>query len=503
MTRKTGSRQSRLIILLLCSGLASPTWAQDDAGHGQDDTTAPIVAQTPLLGQVLGENQLAPAVVNDAQTPNGNPRGTSSLAANPLVTLGFSSGIFYEDDDGDVDGFLGLGLNAGVFSETRSQRFSLTAATRAEIDGTEVAFANTLFDLSYAYFTRQTELSFNLGFSEFDVDNINTTLGDAFDDDDLSTDDGTRQVADARVRLITGRTTRFSTNTTLGFRLQEFTGTTDPDLTGTTSYDVGTTLTFVIDPRLTVRGFATIVQTDDDNALNTLETDTRFGANGLLQIDQAWSAFAELAFTQEREEFDGGGGRIETEDAGFDFALDVTRAMRNGNLAFSYSRDQSEDDQIDTLSVTRELGLANGAQLSASAGVISFETGDVLPLLGLTYQHEFLRGHVIALSLSQSGAQNEDDEDILRSLANARYTHQLTRNSQIAVFGTLASVNPLEGITEDSLNVSFGVSYAHDLTDDWAVVARADRRISFDDGIRTDETDEVSINLERTFSFRP
>lgn len=502
MTKIIGSQTSRLAVVFLCSVAVLPAMAQAQAVD--QDTEVAIEVPEPVLGQVLGADPLAPIAPQQALgRPGGNVRGTTATPANPLVTLGFSSRLFHEDDDGETETTLGFGLNGGVFSETRNQRFSLTASTLAEFGDDDPEFTDTLFNLSYAYFTRRTELSANLGFSEFDVDSPNTVLGADFEDDDLSTDDGTRQVSNARLRLVTGRGTRFSTNTTLGFRSEDFAGTIDPNLIPETTVDVGTFWTFVIDPRLTLRSFATVSRTDQDDALNTLETDIRYGLGADVLIDQAWTGDIQFAVTDERVETDAGGGRSEVSDAGFEFDLGVTRALRNGTLRFSYAHDQSEDDQIDSFTVARALDLANGAALSASGGVISFETGDIFPFLGVNYNHEVLRGHTIALSLEQSGDQNDDDEDILRTQAAATYTYELTPRSQLSLNGRVASIDVLEGVAVDTLNTSFGIRYTHELAQDWAFVARADRRTTFEDGTETNQNTTLSLDLERQFSFRP
>ena len=175
----------------------------------------------------------------------------------------------------------------------------------------------------------------------------------------------------------------------------------------------------------------------------------------------------------------------------------------DGRLVFSLSHEVLEDDELTTLTAARSMTLANGAAVSASAGLVAFEDGDVLPAFGLTYSQEILRGRTLTVALRQTGGENDDDEDILRTRFNAVYEQDLTRNSRFAVTGALASVDVQQGSTDDTLAASLGLSYIHDLTDDWALVARADHRITYEDGDRTDRSDVFSLNLERTFSFRP
>ncbi|MEM9523557.1 MAG: hypothetical protein AAF982_06125 [Pseudomonadota bacterium] len=482
---------------LMTAGAPASVWAQDlfnpfDVGGG--------LLSAPPPGTTLRAGVPGTSVAADGETAagarGGDGAGRRDEGRGPVFTLDLSTGIRYEEEEDEpTEAFWRTRADLEAFAETRNQRFTFGfgAELRAEEGMTDISRPTA--GLNYQLFNRSTAFEADLTWREVDVDS--GFLPEDFDADDIDRGEGTRETHAARFTLETGLDARFGTRTVLAYRQTDFTDTVDPDLVNEIRYDASTELRFSIDRRIQVTAFAEWSEESEDDAMETVETNTRFGVGADLLIDRVWSANIDLAFAE--EEIETTGGTVVTEGAVIDLRL--VRDMRNGSLSFSANHNGTED--ISSFTAARRLALANGASVSAELGLISFEDGDVLPTVGLTYRNEILRGRTVTLSLRQSGTENDDDEAIFRTVLNAAYRQELTRNSQFGVNGAIVAVTPQEGGDPDTLAASLGVSYSHDLTRDWALVARADARQTFEDGTRTDRSGVFSVNLERTFSFRP
>lgn len=415
-----------------------------------------------------------------------------TLIGGALVTLDVGLGYTYEDDDATgTESLFGTRLGLGLVSETRSQRLTFSVGTVAEIGEGEATLANSDGQLGYAIFNRYTEASIDLSYREADID-------EEIDPNTLTLTSGTRETHAAALQLITGRTTRFGTQTVLSYEQLDYVDVTDPDLVTQISLAANTNLRFTVSRTLELQAFGSWREVTTDDTPQEIETSTRFGVGATALLDRAWTGSATLAWSEIETD---DGGAISTED-GLDFNLALTRSLANGTLSFSYDQAITTGDTISRFTVTRDMALANGAALTGSVGLVSFE-GDVLPALGLSYDHEFLRGRTLSASLSQEGSINDDDESSFLTQLAVAYRQELTPSSFFATNLTAASSNVVSGASDDSDRFSIGFEYGHALTRDWDLVARADHTRIYEAGIETDQTSTVSLNLERSFSFRP
>lgn len=418
-----------------------------------------------------------------------------------LVSLDMSTGLTYENDDTGSGTVWGTDVTGSVQSETANQRFLLSVGTRLEFGDTFSGENPDLSDpeatLEYAWFNRNTEASIGLEFAETDVGD--GVLEDAFDAADLD-DDGTRETHAATLQLVTGRAARFGTNTRLSYTELNFRDVTDPDLVDEVTLSASTELRFSINRQIELRASVSWSETEDLDATGQVQTEMRYGLAGDFLIHPALTAGLAINFA-DVETVTGAVTRLEDN---FDIAATLTRDLPNGRATLEASYETDGGSEITTLEATRAMTLANGADLRASLGVIGFETGDVLPTFGLNYDREVLRGQTLSFALSQTGGRdNNTDETIFRTRIDSGYNFDLTPASSLSLNGSLASVMPQSGTDPDTLRASFGVSYRHDVTQDWALVARSDQRITYEDGTETDRDFTFSINLERSFSFRP
>lgn len=416
----------------------------------------------------------------------------------PLFTARVSLGYTYEDEEDEpTESYFSNQFDLGVITETRNQTFRFNVGADARLQEIDSGFTDPFARLGYSLANRSTAFELDLNWRESDVGD--QFLPADFDSDDLILDGGTQEVHSARLTLETGRDRRFGTTTSLGYRQLDYTDTIDPALVNEITYDASTELRFSLDRRVELTVFADWSERSDDDAVQTVETDIRYGVGLDLLIDRAWTGTVDLAITDEEISTTGG---VTVED-GYEIDLGLIRDLPNGTLQFSLARDDSGGDGFNSFSATRQMELANGAAFSGSLGLVAFDDGDVLPTLGLNYRNEILRGSVLTVGLDQAGGQSDDNDNILRTTLNATLAQELTRTSRLSVTGALAGVETQGGADPDTLAVSFGLAYSHDLTEDWGLFARANTRINYEDGTRTDRENTFSIGLERTFSYRP
>ncbi|MEL6531901.1 MAG: hypothetical protein AAFQ06_02565, partial [Pseudomonadota bacterium] len=400
-----------------------------------------------------------------------------------------------------TESFLESTLSAGVFTETRNQTFDLNFAFDIEAGdlgtgSSEIEIADPSLRLDYTLQNRDIRFDTDLIWREADVGN--TFLPAAFNADDLVIDGGTQETQEARFRLETGRTARFGTTTRLEFRQRDFFDTVDPSLVDETRTIFGTDLRFTLSRRAELRTFASWTQTEEDDAINTVDTDIRYGASLEVLLDRSWTGNFQVARTDEETETTLG----TTEQDTYDITASATRFMPNGQLTFSAAYQDDGGNTLTSLDVVRALEMANGAALTAGIGLGVFDNGDVISTATLRYNQEILRGRTLSLALTREGGFSDDDDSVIRTTFNVNYVQELTRVSRLNLTTALADLED-RGAGDDTLAVSLGITYAHDLTEDWSLQARADRRINYTNGNRTDSVDQFSIALQRTFSFRP
>ncbi|MEM1340754.1 MAG: hypothetical protein AAGF68_00445 [Pseudomonadota bacterium] len=464
----------------------------DGGGLLLEPSADPIVQQPGVLNAPAGAGGAA-----DGEAQAADQTAQLNQGIGPLLTFNISTGFTYEDDEDEpTERFFGTRFNAGIFTDTRNQSFSFNVGAETRIDADDGSeLLNPLSRLTYQIANRSTQFNADLSYRESDVDD--TFLDPDFDGDDLIVDGGTRETQRARLRLILGRDTRVGLDTRLTYTDVDFSDTIDPDLNPETRIIAETDLRFSIDRRLELTLFSLFDQRDEEDAVQTEETDAELGLRANVLLDRAWTGQFEIAAVREDTETTA----TSVEEDGFRTSAEITRFMPNGRLAFAASYEDVDDDTVSSFEVSRAMQLANGAAISATIGVVSFDGDGVEPLFGFSYAQEILRGQTISLSLSQTPGEDDDDNDLIRTLFNVSYDRALTRNSRLNLNLALAEAD--EQVGDDTRAVSFGVSYAYDLTEEWSLVANATTRRTFEDGADDERTDEVSIRLERSFSIRP
>ncbi len=414
----------------------------------------------------------------------------------PVAYVEIGSFLRYEEDDpGDEEQAFETRLGAGYFLATSGQRLSFEGEFLLQALEDEPVLTDPAASLSYAVFTRSTELSFDLSYSALDLEDRD--IEEDFDAEDLTEDGGRRERIEASVGLVTGRGAPFATATQLSYLDDSFSdGATEDD---ETLVSLGTTLWFTIDPRITLRvnGFASREETDD--LLDTVETIRNYGLGADLLIDPVWTANIDFGYQEIETDRTTGTTVVDGATA----SLLLTRDMPNGELSFSAVRDIATTGSEDTFRVRRALSLANGAEIEASLGAVSFEGSDPIAIYGASFATEFRPGSRFRLAFDRSGGVTDDDENVIRTSLDAGLAHNLNESSSLAFDVGLSQVEDASLTGTDTARVDLSLAYRYALTEDWTLAARATRELLFEDGTEEDRTTTLSLGVERRFTFRP
>ncbi|MEJ6391576.1 hypothetical protein [Gymnodinialimonas ulvae] len=414
----------------------------------------------------------------------------------PVAYVDIGSFLRYEEDDpGDEERAFETRLGAGYFLATSGQRLSFEGELLLQALEDEPVLTDPAATLSYAAFTRGTELSFDLSYTALDLEDRD--IDEDFDAEDLTEDGGRRERIEARVGLVTGRDAPFGTATELTYRDDSFSdGATEED---ETFVSLGSTLRFTIDPRITLRATGFISREETDDVLDTVETIESYGLGADLLIDPVWTANIDIGYLEIETDRTTGTTVVDGATA----SLLLTRDMPNGELSFSATRDISTTGSEDTFRVRRALTLANGAELEASLGAISFEGSDPIAIYGASFATEFRPGSRVSLAFDRSGGVTDDDENVIRTSLSAAVAHNLTESSSLAFDVGLSQVEDASLTGTDTARVDLSLAYRYALTEDWTLAAQATRELLYEDGTEEERTTTVLLGIERRFSFRP
>lgn len=412
-----------------------------------------------------------------------------------LVSLDLGLGYSLDTSERRAsESVLSARLGLGYSSETRSQRLAFSTAALAEITDGDIGIATTDADFAYAIFNRDTELS-------FDLSQRQTDLGDpaaAPDFDALTATTGQRQTRSATLALITGQTTRFGTDTRLTYSDIGYSGAVSSDLVESETQGLATTLRFDVSGQITLRAFGSWSETTRQTAPQETETRTTAGLGGTFLITPVWTADVDLGWSMIETE----AGATLREQDGLDVSASLVRDLANGSAQIDLSRAVTPARTIDTLTLRRALSLGNGAELSGSVGVVDFGT-DTVAAFGLSYSQEVLAGQSLSASLSQTGAASGSTDTQLNTQFDLGYRQDLSPVSFFGASLTASSAEAISGSGADSARAGLSLEYGHEVVRDWSLVGRFDHSRTYSGGSQTDRRNLLSINLERSFSYRP
>lgn len=422
----------------------------------------------------------------------------------PLINFGLSFGGEYTaNDPGEDETRFTTGLGFDLRKSTDAQSFVLSADGSFLLDEAGITFEQPRLELDYARANRSTSFDAGLSFSVRDVEGqdelIDPVTGDIVD---LVDDDGTLETLGLTLGLQTGLDARVGTDTQFSYTSRTYSGTSDPDLTDLESWQIGSTLSLEVDPRITLRTSGSYRELAEDNDEQTQSRTVRHGIGADLQIDPLWAGSIDLRYAVFETEERISGVRTVTESDGLGFSLGLSRQFRDGSLALSLDRTESDDGAEDSLTLSRARSLANGGAWNWSLGLVAFPNGDVAPVASASYTRPTPRGR-LAVSLAQSTSANDEDGNVISTSFGVNYVKNINAVSSWSLDGSFSNVNALGSEEEDQTRAVAGISYNHALTRDWRFAASLRHRITYEGGEEQSNASTLSMSLQRSFSFRP
>lgn len=408
------------------------------------------------------------------------------------ANLTFSQGLSYSDTDGT---FGRTDLGFGLTSETRTQNFDLSVSSGFEqnLDGGSLFEADEpSANLAYGIQSRQTALTTNLNYRQTDADefveDVNGIPGV------LILDEGTREAVGADVGLAFGREAKFGGTVDLGYDRTAYSDSTSATLFDFERISAQFGLRFEIDPRITTTLDYSVSETNRANGRDVENQGLTLG--GQFAVTPTLDANVSLGVTQITID---DGGVVSVED-GLSFGLSLEQDRPVGRLRFSLDSDLSESGRRTTARVGGTFETRRG-NLNASFGLTESADSSIRPTLTLTYGEDLPRGSY-SVSIDQAFDTDTDGDETLNSRLRLVWQQDLTQTSRVSSNLTYQMTDVL-GVDDDTSRFQLGVSFSHDLTEDWALTTRYTHTIFNDDSAARTRENEVFIGLETSFGWRP
>ncbi|MDU8942578.1 TonB-dependent receptor [Ovoidimarina sediminis] len=364
-------------------------------------------------------------------------------------------------------------LGGSLENELTSLEFSLGGsfqqenyATLREDDG----FSDPFFRLNYSRRGAGSQLSFNVGYRQSElVDSLGLDL-----DGDLIDETFLRSVGD-REFLTVGASAEIGIDAPVGARLDvnrtdtNYSGQVNPDVFDRTTDTVR--LSTFLRPRQTL-SFGIFAERSEYDAedLNPLptgqiieRTTDRLGVAVEYQINPILSFSGSVSADEIDEVLDTG---ATTNDSGIGLDLELTRQVPNGQFSIFANRTIATGISRTQVGISRALSMPR-AEVTFSGGLSSSDTGDTVFFAGLDYSRAFPSG-IMTAQLTQDAQVNDDDEEVLRTVFELNYQHELTPISSIgANFFYLRADDIGSGAADEGDRAELEIVYSHALNRDW------------------------------------
>lgn len=444
------------------------------------------------------------------------PAGRQSPPSGPVLTFDVGAGLVLED--GDLSNRNSLGFS--YQTQTREQSLRLSLGSSFDIDGSGIDTDDTFPDADFAYVRDTGVLLLRLSgfYSVAEIDGRIPGPDFEFDETDLVRDSGRRETTQLAFGFELGQRDPIGLEFGATYQARNYRGIDDPDLTDTRDLIYRGALRFTLDPTLTFRLTALESDVQKGGGTDIDERETAYGARVTWQARPTTEV--DLSLSRSRVETEqnetiavidpvtGDLLRIPTGDrqnsvrTGLVGDLAVTQQLPNGTLGGRIARELTSNGDLDRISVSRRLNLANGSDLSLTFGIASFDGSDVFPIANLRYVQPLPTGQLTA-SLQSDGYVDNDDQNVSRTRASLGYTQPLTPLSNLSLSLGVVSINVLDGLEEDTVAADLLIDYDQQLAQNWSLNVGYQGTASRQDGTDNDSDNTVFVNLNRSFTFRP
>jgi len=417
-----------------------------------------------------------------------------------LFEMTASQSIFASDNYDLVDPAVGevrsiTSLVGGLSSITRSNSFILGFQAGVEVGDDGFELGDTGVDLSYTMMGANSEIELfadyltRLVTSEFVEDVGGVGTGEVF------VADGTRVSFGYGARVLYGADGPV-TFALRGARREIQFDSTDPDATDSRRFTLNGSLSAAVDPATRVRVTASYGETDEDDAEETFEENTRVGLGITRDLGNATTVSADVNWQEVRQTStlgtdvtNGIGGR-----------LAFARDLPNGSFGGSAEREITVDGTIDEIRVNRQIEFPASA-LGLEAGIAVTGGDTVSPLLGITYRRLAPDG-ALTLSVTQGARLDGDSETVLNTVGTAAYTQDINALSSYRAAVSVTNQSAIEG-DDTTRRIEGSLVYNRDLTDRVSLSTGYEHARIFETGDDERVSNTVFVTISRVFSARP
>ena len=359
------------------------------------------------------------------------------------------------------------------------------------------------YRLSYLRDTGRSRFTADLSFLRRDIDPADPDTTGVFEETDLIEDSGAQEVTELSTGLEWGLTDPFGGSVALSVRDSRYVGTTDPDLTDSLLSTARAGLRFDVDPtlRFTVDVLGRIEEEADATDTRTESTRLNVGTVWAMAPDLLFDATLGGVWIETGRTILGMRTVTPTRGAEGNFGLVLERP--NGSYTLSYDNTLAAVGRTQTLTVGRALELPRGAAVSLAGGVTVLPSGTEYAVGRVSYARETARGGEIGLSLDHSAAVNSADNDVQRTLFQARYAQELPGGASWSIAGSYIESRFVDPAENDLSSAQLALNYQMPINRDWDLRTGLSLRETREDTAGSSQSSTVFVSVERRFSWRP
>lgn len=398
-------------------------------------------------------------------------------------------------------------LTFGLDRETRAEKLSLRlggtfegGSYADETDRSDDVLREPFGRITYARSGAESQLSFDYNLRERDNNKLELDA-DSTSSSDLIVDNGTRRDSRLSLAYAVGVDAPFGAEFTASQRNVVHDGATS-SLTDERTSDYGLTLHFDPSQTLRLNVNASYGEREEDDLFDTFEYDQSLGLGMQARVDPALTLSAEVAHSVNEVRTTVAGNRLVDRQDQPVYALGLRREMQNGTVLAEFSQEVTRTGRRGTLSFGRELIRETG-RLNASFGVTDGEALNNPSFVGNLLYDQKLRDGRISLSLSQAVLTDSNDDDVLRTNANASWTKDLTQvdSLRMGIGYSLSRADAENGTDREAGRVE--LVYSRALDTDWSLETGVRHRTNDSTGSRRLAENEAFATFGRRFTLRP
>lgn len=414
------------------------------------------------------------------------------------VSLTVSQNLNYDLDGDESNSFRALtGLQLNYGTATRANGFQFTASTGLEFGGEDSinGFLDPIVSVSYRQESKNAGITASANLRQAEVSSI-LGVENLVDPGFVTIDSGRQTDVNYSVGYDFGRTDPISGSITYSNNARRYAETDDATLLDFENHAVTGQVNLRFDDRIVGRVSASFTEYSEDGGLSRTSAGYGIGAN--LAVNQTLSVDASLNF-DETERTDSG---ITTTTDGLGFTLAANQSLPDGSLSARLSSFVNENGRSTTVNVSRAMELRNGS-LSFSLGGVRDEDGEFDPTYSIGYEQELPRGALVSIEASQTFNTSIDGVDSINTSAAATFSTPLTTVSSFQATANYRETNGLDLSEVDASRLDLGLTYQHDLAQDWGLVGGYNRSFTTEDGEADQTSDTVFVGLQKNFEWRP